>query len=201
MVPSLWWLKRRQEERMKDLFEIAVVVLSIPVCLLSQTGVKPLPAKWLHEGRLVVPEFSFSINSPSADAKWSYKPKVDGSESTIFIVAVGDGSKYVVNVIENSKKSTSTNPDQFIIGMRETLPKGWQIQDTRFEVSDVPLKESRKFRVAIGLPNGTTYYSYGYIISGNTTYQAMTFSTSPTEPLPFRQFARSFTLLRAKPAG
>jgi hypothetical protein len=58
---------------MKDLFNIAVAFLSIPFCLLCQAGSKPVPAKWLHDGRLVVPEFNFSINSPSPDPKWSYK--------------------------------------------------------------------------------------------------------------------------------
>jgi len=38
----------------------------------------------LHDGRLVVPELNFSINSPTADAKWSYSgdlPKVDGKSA------------------------------------------------------------------------------------------------------------------------
>jgi hypothetical protein len=59
---------------------MAFAVLSIPLSLLGQTGTKPVPDKWLHDGWLLVPAFNFSINSPSGDAKWSYKddlPKVD----------------------------------------------------------------------------------------------------------------------------
>jgi hypothetical protein len=185
---------------MKKLSPPALALLLISSSLFSQPGVKPVPEKWLHDGRLVVPELNFSINTPTSDAKWSYTgdlPKVNGNGSTAFIVELGDHSKFVVNVLENSSKMTSTSGDEFIVGMKKTFPKDWQIQDSRFEVSDVPLKDSRKFKVTIGLPNGSTYYAYGYIVSGNRSYQTITFSTSPTEPLPFAQFVQSFTLLQA----
>jgi len=42
----------------------------------------------------------------------------------------------------------STNGDRFIIWNEgKTLPKDWRILDSRFEVSDVPLRDSRKFTV------------------------------------------------------
>jgi len=185
---------------MRILVAIAVVVIAVPVSLICQPSTKPVPTKWLHDGRLVVPELNFSINSPTSDAKWSYTgdlPKVNGNKSTAFVVELAEGGRFVVNVVENSSKMVSTNGDQFIIGMKKTLPNNWRIQDSSFEVSDVPLKDSRKFKVTIGLPNGSTYYAYGYIVSGNRSYQAITFSPSPTEPVPFTQFARSFTLLKA----
>lgn len=185
---------------MKNLSAIGLVFLSISLSLFCQPGVKPVPAQWLRDGRLVVPELNFSINSPASDAKWSYTgdlPKVNGNSSTAFIAELGDSSKFVVSVQENSGKMTSTNGDQFMIGMKKTLPKDWQIQDSHFEVSDVPLKDSRKFKVAIGLPNGSTYYSYGYIVSGFRSYQTVTFSPSSTEPVLFTQFVQSFTLLQA----
>jgi hypothetical protein len=183
---------------MKHLFCIGVAVFLIPSSLFCQPGMKPVPANWLHDGRLVVPDLNFSINSPTSDAKWSYTgdlPKVDGNGSTAFILELGDHSKFVVNVIEKSSRMESTNGDQFMIGMKKTLPKDWQIQGSRFEVSDVPLKDSRKFKVTIGLPNGSTYYAYGYIVSGNRSYQTITFSPSASEPIPFTQFVQSFTLL------
>ena len=185
---------------MRHHFGTGIAVLLFPSFLFCQPGVKPVPAKWLHDGRLVVPELNFSIKSPTSDAKWSYKddlPKVEGSGSTVFFVQLSDGTKFVVNVLENSSKLESTNGDQFIAGMRRTFPKDWQIRDNRLEVSDVPLKDSRKFKVTIGLPNGSTYYVYGYIVSGNRSYQTITFSPSPEEPTPFTQFAQSFTLLNA----
>jgi hypothetical protein len=185
---------------MKTLSAIAIIFLSISFSLFCQPGVKPIPAQWLHDGRLVVPELNFSIKSPAPDAKWSYTgdlPKVNGNGSTAFIVELADRSKFVVNVSENSSKMTSTNGDEFFIGMKKTFPKDWQIQDSRFEVSDVPLKDSRKFKVTIGLPNGSTYYGYGYIVSGNRSYQTIVFSPSPTEPVSFTQFVQSFTLLQA----
>ena len=154
---------------MKHLFTIFAAAIFIP-SLFCQSGVKPVPAKWLQDGRLVVPELNFSIESPVPDAKWSYTgglPKVDGNGSTAFVVELTNRSKFVVNVVENSSKMESTNGDQFIIGMRKTFPKDWQIQDSRFEVSDVPLKDSRKFKVTIKLPNNSTYYAYGYIVSGS----------------------------------
>ncbi len=193
-------LVQRRKEHMKILLKIGVVVLTVPFLLVCQPRTKPVPTRWLHDGRLVVPELNFSIISPATDAKWSYTgdlPKVNGNGSTAFIVELGDRSKFVVNVLENSSKMTSTSGDQFIIGMKKTLPRDWQIQDSRFEVSDVPLKDSRKFKVTIGVPNGSTYYSYGYIVSGNRSYQTITFSPSPTEPVPFTQFVQSFTLLEA----
>jgi hypothetical protein len=101
---------------------MAFAVLSIPLSLLGQTGTKPVPEKWLHDGWLLVPEFNFSINSPSGDAKWSYKddfPKVDGSGSIAFLVDVGDGNRYSLTVQENGETGP-TDPDQFIIGMRKT---------------------------------------------------------------------------------
>lgn len=185
---------------MKNLSTLAIAFLAIPFSLFCQPGVKPVPATWLHDGRLVIPELNFSINSPTPDAKCSYTgdlPKADGKGSTAFVVELGDRSKFVVNVFENSSKMESTSGDQFFIGMKKTFPKDWEMKDSRFEVSDVPLKDSRKFEVAIGLPNGSTYHAYGYIVSGNRSYQTITFSPSPTEPVPFTQFVQSFTLLKA----
>lgn len=184
---------------MKNLFTIVAAVVFIP-SLFAQPSVKPVPAEWLQYGRLVVPELNFSINSLSPNAKWSYTgdlPKVSGNGSTAFIVELGDHSKFAVNVLENSSKMESTNGDQFIVGIRKTFPKDWQIQDSRFEVSDVPLKDSRRFKVTIGLPNGSTYYVYGYIVSGRRSYQTLAFSSSPNEPTEFTHFAQSFSLLNA----
>ena len=85
---------------------IAVTVVSIQFSLLCQTGTKPVPEKWLRDGRLLVPDFNFSIQSPTNQAKWSYKddlPKVNGSGATAFLVDVGDGSKYSVMVMENAR--------------------------------------------------------------------------------------------------
>jgi len=185
---------------MRILVAIAVLAIAVPFSLICQPSTKPVPTKWLHDGRLVVPELDFSINSPTSDAKWSYTgdlPKVDGGASTAFVVELADGSRFAVNVIEESRKMETTSGDQFIIGMRKTLPKNWQIQDSRFEVSNIPQKDSRRFKVTISLPNGSTYYAYGYILSGNRSYQIITFSPSPTEPVPFSEFARSLTLLQA----
>jgi hypothetical protein len=177
---------------------LVVAVFAFPICLLCQTA--PVPKRWLHDGRLVVSEFNFSIDSPSPDSKWSYKgdlPKVDGNGSTAFIAEAGEGIRYVVLVTENVGKMTSTTPDQFAIGMRKTLPKDWQIRDSRLEASDVPLKDSRKFKVTIELPNGSTYFAYGYIVPGNRGYQTITFSPSPSEPRRFTHFVQSFALLHA----
>ena len=191
---------QRQKERMNTLSTLAIAVLAIPFSLFCQSGVKPVPATWLRDGRLVIPELNFSINSPTPDAKWSYTgdlPKADKKGSTAFVVELGDSSKFVVNIFENSSRMESTSGDQFFIGMKNTFPKDWEMKDSRFEVSDVPLKDSRRFKVTIGLPNGSTYYAYGYIVSGNRSYQTITFSPSPTEPVPFTQFAQSFTLLNS----
>lgn len=184
---------------MKHVLAIVAVIGSMPM-LFSQPGVKPVPAKWLQDGRLVVPELNFSVASPAVDAKWSYTgdlPKVDGNGSTAFVVELVDHSKFVVNVIENSTKMETTNGDQFIIGMKKTFPKDWQIQDSRFEVSNVPLPDSRKFKVTITLPNSSTYYAYGYIVSGKRSYQTVTFSPSSDEPTEFTKFVQSFALLNA----
>jgi hypothetical protein len=183
---------------MKRPTNVATAVLSLALSLLCQTATKPVPAKWLHDGRLVVPELNFSIGSPTAEARWSYKddlPKVDGSGATAFVVDVGDGSKYSVMVLEDSATTGPSNSDQFINGMKKTLPKDWQIQDHRLEPSNVPTQNSEKFRVTIGVPNGSTYYAYGYIAPGKRSYQIITFSASPIEPLPFSQFAQSFALI------
>jgi hypothetical protein len=184
---------------MKRLFSIAIAVLSVQFCLPGQPGTMPVPAKWLRDGRLDVPELNFSIASPSPDAKWSYRDdlpkKVDGSGSTAFLVGAGDGSNYVVMVLENSTKMDSTDTGPFIAGMQKTLPKDWEIRDARLEASDVPAAGSSKFKVAIGLPNGSAYYAYGYVVSGNRSYQTMTFSRSSDEPPAFTRFARSFALL------
>jgi hypothetical protein len=177
---------------------IAIAVLSLPLSLLCQTPTKPVPAKWLHDGRLVVPELNFSIGSPTGEAKWFDKDdlaKVDGTGATAFVVDLGDGSRYSVMVLENSGKMGPADSDQFINGMRKTLPKDWQIQDHHFEASNVPTQNSEKFRVTIGLTNRSTYYAYGYIVPGNRSYQIITFSPAPIEPLSFSQFAHSFALI------
>lgn len=186
-------------ERMTNLSTLAIAVLAISLPLFCQPGVTPVPANWLNDGQLVVPELNFSINSPTPYAKWSYTgdlPKADGKGSITFVVALGDGSKFVVSVRENSSKMTSTSGDQFFIGMKKGLAKDWEMKDGRYEVSDVPLKDSRKFKVTIVQPNGYTYTSYGYIVSGNTSYQMVTASLSQTEPAPFTKFVQSFTLLK-----
>lgn len=183
---------------MKALFGIALAAMAISGCLLCQIDPKPMPTKWLHGGRLVVPEFNFSVSSPTPDSQWSYRddlPKVDGSTVTAFIVTAAADTKYVVMVLERGGKVDSTSAKQFIAGMQKSMPKDWQVRDARLEPTDVPVKDSMKLKVAYRLSDDATLYAYGYVVGGNRTYEILSYSTESTEPPAFSRFVQSFTLI------
>src|SRR5579871_2366144 len=125
---------------MSRLFYFAAAVLLIPSFLSGQTGPKPVPAEWLHDGRLVVPEFNFSITSPSADARWFYTENLlamakDGLAA--FIVKSGD-TGYAVTVMKNDLGHS--DPKEVDEGIRKSLPKDWELRSSHLEPSDVPVK-------------------------------------------------------------
>ena len=80
-------------------------------------------------------------------------------------------------------------------GMKSTLPSDWQVTNATLEDSQIPQAGCERFQVELSLPSGARLYAYGYNLGGRRTYQMMTFSDAPREPIFFVQFVRSFRLL------
>jgi hypothetical protein len=78
---------------------VALILLASPCGGFCQDRGKPVRAERLRDGRLVVPDFSFSVSFPNPDAHWSYMalPDVRGDKATAFIVETS-GKKYSVGV-------------------------------------------------------------------------------------------------------
>jgi len=182
---------------MKAFFGITTLLV-VQCSLFCQTAAAPIPTKWLRDGQLVVPEFNFSINSPNLGSRWSYKddfPRVDGSAVTAFFVDVDPKTRYALLVMDRSGEMHSPTAKQFMEGVQESLPKDWQLRDPQIEPTDIPVKNSMKFRATCRLPNNSTLYTYLYVVPGKQTYEIVTYSADPTEPLPFSRFVASFALI------
>jgi hypothetical protein len=182
------------------LLAVAAALL-IPGCLLSQVDQRPVPPNWIHEGKLVVPAFNFSIKSPNPNSRWTYTtlPKSEGYVFTMFLGEVGDGSKYVVLVSDGGRKFGARDQEGFVKGMTRSMPKDWTVADTHFESSGLPVEESTRFRVAYRLPNSTKLFAYGYVITGRRNYMLMNYSDKIYEPPEFTSFVGTFTRLTPEP--
>jgi len=177
---------------------LAVALIGVvPFAIFSQTSSQPIPTKWQHDGRLVVPEFNFSLGSPNPDASWTYQqlPDIEGSKATAFIVAATKDENYAMVVMEKGGRMDSASTKKFIGGMQKSLPKNWQVADAQMEPTSVPTPESTKFRVRLTLPGDSTLYSYGYVVPGKHTFMFMAYSPETTEPPNFTRFVSSFSLL------
>jgi hypothetical protein len=182
---------------MKVLLAVALIMLGVPCWVFCQTASEPIPAKWLHGGHLVVPEFNFSMDSPNPDSKWSYRelPDIEGIKATAFIVDASAENNYMVVVWERGGRMDSASTKSFINGMQKSLPKDWQIGDVHIEPTAVPMSDSAKFKVTLHLPSDSTLYTYGYAAFGKRTYMFFNYSSEPNEPLQFSRFVASFALL------
>ena len=170
----------------------------VPLCVFSQTGSQsPIPAEWLHDGRLVVTALNFSLSSPTPDATWMYQelPDIDGSRATLFLVTTSNDTKYVTVVMEKGGRMDAGSTKKFIEGMQKTLPKDWHVQDVQLDPTPIPAPDSTKFRVTLTAPGYSILYSYGYVIPGKHTYMFMVYSPDTSEPPQFTSFVSSFSLL------
>lgn len=178
---------------MKALLSVAMILIASGSGLASQPT-KAVPPEWLHSGRLVVPEYNFSISSPNPDSQWTYV-QLSGRNSTTFLAQIPDGTKYALVVGETTGRMESGGVNEFVEGMKKTLPKDWQVFDANMEPTNVPVRDAVKYKARLGLPGGTTDYIYGYAISGKRSYQIFCISSATSEPLPFTTFVSSFTFL------
>ena len=94
--------------------------------------------------------------SPVPESKWTFQMNLrpDGIGSTVFIATAGDDVLYAVTVMKQSGPMDSRGTEEFVTGMRKTFPKNWQIRDTKFEPSDIRVKDATRFRVTIGYQTG-----------------------------------------------
>jgi len=178
-------------------------VCCVPPSLFSQTTPEPVPSKWLHDGKLVVDDFNFTVDTPNPDAQWSYVrlPDIQGAKAAAFVVAPSTDKKLVIVVWDKTGSMGSGSTKDFVDGMTKSMPKDWQIADAKIEPSAFPLKDSSKFTVTVHLPNEQTLYAYGYLVTGGRTYELLTFSPETTEPSEFHHFVGSFAFIKAPTAG
>ncbi len=159
----------------------------------------PVPSAWLHNGKLAVEDFNFSIESPSSDSHWTYTrlPDVEGKKETAFIVDTSTSTRFMVIVWDKSGSMGSDSTREFVAGMQKSMPKDWRVDDAKIEASEFPLKDSSKLTITIHLSNEVTLYAYGYIVSGSRTYMFWDYSPGTTEPPEFKHFVGSFALLKS----
>jgi len=179
----------------------AATTLLIPGCLLSQVDQRPVPEKWLHDGKLSTTEFNFSIKAPTPDSTWTYAalPKSEGVSATAFFATTLADVKYVVLSFDKGGDVDSVRSKQFVDGMTRSLPKDWTITGTTFDSSDVPLRNSMRFRATMRMPNNSTIFMHGYVVPGKRIYMLVHYSTEMSEPLDFREFVGTFALLKPDP--
>ena len=187
---------------MKTLPCVALILLTSSCFLFCEDAGKPVPSDWIHEGRLVVPPYNFSVGSPNPNSQWSYLdlPSIQGFSTTGFVVSSSSNERFVVIVWEtgsNIRLDDPANKKSFIDNMHSSLPKGWSaVGDPTIKPTDVPMTGSWKTKTAIRLPeDGGIVYAYQYAVIGKRTYMLITYSPDPTEPVAFSQFAASFAVL------
>jgi hypothetical protein len=175
---------------------VVCAVLGCALSLFSETATEPVPPKWLHDGKLIAEDFSFSIDSPNPDSRWTFTrlPDIQGSKQAAFIVEPSTDTKYLITVSDKGGYMGSTK--SFIVEMQKSMPKDWRVDRAKIEPSALPLKDSSKLTITIHLPNEATLYVYGYVVSGsNRTYMLLNYSPETAEPPQFKHFVGSFALL------
>ena len=146
-----------------------LAVLACPLWASFQTASKAVPAGWLHNGRLVVPELNFSVDTPTSNARWSYQEvaNVQGSKATLFLVNASPDEDYIVTVLEKQSRALNAKDTKsFVDGMLKSLPKDWRVRNVQIGPTDAQVRNSSRFAVTIRLPDESTVYQYGYIIPG-----------------------------------
>src|SRR5215469_6523793 len=114
------------------IFGVAILLLTSPSLLFCEETGKPVPSEWLHNGRLVVPSFNFSVGTPNPESHWTYLqlPSIQGFETTGFIVELPSKERYVVvvwNASGNDRLDDAVGRKKYIEGVQKSLPKGWTI--------------------------------------------------------------------------
>ena len=187
---------------MKTILNVALILMASPVFVCCDDHAKPVPSKWVHEGRLVVTQYNFSVGSPDPDSQWCYLdlPSIQGFKTTGFVVDSSANERFLVVVWESSSEGRLDDPsnkERFVERLRSGLPKGWAaIGEPQIEPTDVPVSGSSKVRTAIRLPgDGGLVYAYQYAVMGKRTYMLITYSSEPSEPPEFSRFVKSFAVL------
>ena len=178
--------------RMKSALVVSFVIAG---AAMAQESLRPVPAEWLHGNRLEVSDLNFSIETP-AGRNWSYQK---GDKATTFMAIDDEGTRYIIGVLDRS--STALRPqdkDSFLRGMSKTLPAGWQIVDSQFQDSNVPLPGSMSFTVRLRLPDNRIGYQHGYGAPGRRTYMFSAFTAEETAPQSFVAFTSSFHVINAE---
>jgi hypothetical protein len=166
-----------------------------------QTPSQPVPPTWLHDRKIVAPAYNFSLSSPSPDSQWSYArlADVEGSKATAFVVQAAPDTRFVVAVWDMPSSGDSSDTKKFVdnfgSGMKESMPKNWQIDDPTIEKTDFPLKDSLRIKIAIHRLNEATVYAHGYLVTGDRTYLLFDFSPNTEETPQFNRFVSSFAFI------
>ena len=170
--------------------------------LFGQNAGTPVPPNWLQDGRLVVPDFNFSVASPVPDSQWSYQqvPPIQGFKTTAFIAATPNKDRYLLIIWESNagRIDDPASKRRFIEGLRTTLPRGWEAtDDPTIELSTVPVGGSWKVKTTIRRPaDGYLSHVYAYYVMGRRTYMFAAYSSEPNEPDVFTRFVSSFAFLK-----
>lgn len=184
--------------REMEVIKAALIVVGLTIAgntlLLGQAEMEPVPSQWLHDGKLVVEQLKFSIDSPSFDAKWTYKQSTaKGRKVTSFVAAEPSGSNFVLAVMDGTG---NMDGGQFFDGIKGSVPKEWRMDDEKLEPSVFPLKGSSKFSMTLHLPNEMSVYGHGYVVQGSgRTYIMEVFSPDAAEPPEFTRFAGALTII------
>lgn len=183
--------------------KFAGLLLAVELIAFAQQSTEPVPSKWLHDGKLVVDDFNFSVATPTPNSEWSYVslPDIQGSKARAFIVAPSTDTKFAIVVWDKTGSMDSGSTKTFVDGMTKSMPKDWRVTDAKIEPSSFPLKNSSKLFVTVRLPDERTLYVYGYIVTGTRTYEFLDYSLEAIEPREFHQFVGSFAFIKDPTAG
>jgi hypothetical protein len=146
--------------------KVVVLVLALTAgfggaCLSGQPPMQPVPAKWLHDGKLVVEELNFSIQTPSPGSKWTYyESTIKGLKGTLFLVVTSVDTKFSVLVADEADTMNEYNTKRFVNGFKESIPKDWVVDEAILEPSAFPLKGSSKLTITMRLPNNVNLAAY-----------------------------------------
>lgn len=170
---------------------------------MGQTAPKPVPAKWLRDGKLVVPEFNFSINSPSPQSRWTYtEMNARGKSLTAFYATTPDKEQFMVFATEEwGGIDRQKFLDGFVGGLRRTIPNDWNIVDTNYYDSSFPENGSTRFLFKIRLGNGATVFMHGYVVWVSHTWMLAQYSPAVIQSADFKSFAGSFARLGPETGG
>ena len=185
-----------------------LVILLLVVCPIAGNGQPagapvPVPASAFKGAVMTIPEWGFSVESPSRAWTWASSKAVQQVEGvtmtlTQFAGASPDESeRFLISIVPPFPNGpmTGASAERFMKGISSTrVKRGWTIGPTTCAPWSA-FTGGWRCAFSAETPERVEMYYVGYLVSTKHFYALQSLNPGTSEPRAFQTFARSFRLL------